>query len=720
MALNNDEITADGLLLKLIVGLNVALRNVRSYPSEHPMIEAAFKKVIAIYETLLQLRQQFVLGVGKKLLMLDGKFLDADNLVYADFAQTLFEREIGALILKAGVSTEDLHAFISILTLKREYILGRGGITTVWNENGPITISIIPIQYELFRVTEEEEIRGATPPTVQALLWEQFLRGLTSGRIDSTGEESPDLLAPRMVAEVLNIEFSQPHFPGKVSYPELVSQFMRLSERESLYSSNREIPYERIAAVIEQLSPELRRQFLSISLDVMKSDGDPFAIDIAPHLSTGTVLSALEDADNGNLTIPPHVMGLLQKLGRVSVGGYSRQVAHHGDGHNTTRIKTLFREHAIGKYVTPDYLEKLQAVLNFDELQGVNLEESGTDLHDLDPCAVDGAVGNAVLYCMKYGIDGEDDNSLEEALCDIFGMHLRTGQYDSAEKILREALGPHIHPETRDRLAKAFTSDEYLEEIMIGLKLWGKNTYPQIHSVINLLGTPCIPSLLYHLGEETNMPLRRFMMECIRDFGAQAKEYILPRLNDHKWYFVRNLLIIIQGIGDLSTVSSIRPLLSHRNATVRQEALRVLLHFGDSQAGQKILKDLENGNRETRLSALTLCSACRSAKVFDQLSKMVMKSGFTRKVYEEREAAVAALAESGNPQAVPLFARILLSRNILAPRLHLKLKTACMNFLENNFSASLVRSLVDQLSHEKGELGAAASTVLARLEKKAT
>jgi hypothetical protein len=719
MPVKNDEITADGLLPILIVALNIALRNFRCYPAGHPMIEAAFNKVIAVYDTLLQLRPHFVLGVGRKALMLDGKYLDTDNTVYADFARTLFEREIGALILNAGLSVEDLRAFISVLALKREEILDRGGITAVWSESGSTTISIVAIQYELFTVTEEPEITADTPVMVQALLWEQFLRGLTSGRIDPAGKESPDLQEPKMVAEILNSEFSGLGPQRQVPYLELVSQYIRLSEQESLYSANSMIPYQRIAAVIERLSPELRRQFLSVSLDLRKSDGEPFVMNIAPHLSTETVLSALEATENGNLAIPPQVMGLLQKLGGVSGCGSVRQAVHHGEGEDAARIKTLFREHAIEEYVPADYLEKLNEIMDLDELQGVDLEGSGADLHDLDPCAVEGAVGNTLIYFIKYGIAGEDDNFLEEVLGELFGRYLRTGEYDSAVKMLQEALGSQVDEESRGRLAKTFTSDKYLEELMAGLRVGGKHLYPKIHPVITLLGPCCIPSLLYHLEEETNMPLRRFMMERIMEFGPQAKQYILPRLNDGRWYFVRNLLLIIREMDDPSTVTSIRPLLNHGNETVRQEALRVLLHFGDPQAHHQILKDLEDGNRETRLSAVTLCSACRSSKVFDQLARIVMKTGFTREVYEEREAAVAALAESGNPQTVPLFARILSSRNILAPRLHLKLKTDCMTHLEKHFRASLVRPLLDQVCQEGGELGASASAALVRLEKKA-
>src|SRR5450631_3975931 len=100
--------TDTGLLSRLLVELNIARRNFRSYPKDHPTIFVSFNKVIDIYNRLLNQEGSIVIGVARDALMVNDAVLDKNNLVFRDFAKVLFEHGIGALILRSGLSMEEL------------------------------------------------------------------------------------------------------------------------------------------------------------------------------------------------------------------------------------------------------------------------------------------------------------------------------------------------------------------------------------------------------------------------------------------------------------------------------------------------------------------------------------------------------------------------------------------------------------------------------------
>ena len=121
-------------LSRLIVELNIARRNFSSYPNSHPLISASLHKVIDSYNRFIQLEGEVTIGIARYALMFKGELLDKNNMIFRGFAKFLFERGIGALTLRHGLTPDELGRFIEIICLKREDLLNRGGITTLWEK----------------------------------------------------------------------------------------------------------------------------------------------------------------------------------------------------------------------------------------------------------------------------------------------------------------------------------------------------------------------------------------------------------------------------------------------------------------------------------------------------------------------------------------------------------------------------------------------------------
>jgi len=145
-------------LANLILELNISRRNSRSYPKGHQVIDAALNKVLNSYAGLRKTGEEIVIGVACDALLLGDTPLEKTNLIYRDFARVLYERGIGALVLRRELTLEELRSFIAILGTEREEIYRAGGIGAVWESSGIAALGIREIRYDLFTATEEAAI----------------------------------------------------------------------------------------------------------------------------------------------------------------------------------------------------------------------------------------------------------------------------------------------------------------------------------------------------------------------------------------------------------------------------------------------------------------------------------------------------------------------------------------------------------------------------------
>ncbi len=117
--------------------------------------------------------------------MVDGVVLDKSNEVYRGFSRALFERGIGALLFRRGLTIEELRNFTIILGLKREQIQQHGGIEHVWAKAHITAMKIRPIRYDLFQATDEDSVTADRAILSGEGLWIKFARELTLERIVS-------------------------------------------------------------------------------------------------------------------------------------------------------------------------------------------------------------------------------------------------------------------------------------------------------------------------------------------------------------------------------------------------------------------------------------------------------------------------------------------------------------------------------------------------------
>jgi DNA-binding transcriptional ArsR family regulator len=82
--------------------------------------------------------------------------------------------------------------------------------------------------------------------------------------------------------------------------------------------------------------------------------------------------------------------------------------------------------------------------------------------------------------------------------------------------------------------------------------------------------------LLDRLLEEPDKGMRRILLSLLVRIGEPAVPFILERLRDLPWYFLRNLCLLLGEIGVPETVPGLVRMMSHKEVRVRREAIQAL------------------------------------------------------------------------------------------------------------------------------------------------
>lgn len=702
-----------GLITSLITEFTVSYRFFRSYPDGHPVVTASLHKMISRFDRVLGGNGEIIIAVAKDALIVENNFLNRSNPIFRNFAAILFERGIGALLLRQALTIKELKAFYTILALKREEIAAQGGIETVWNKAHLSALGIHAIRYDLFSATECDILNDSS--AVKGL-WERFARGLINGTLGHRlfGDGGYD---PEQLAQMLNKRYRE---EGADFAADLVDLLKPEYSEEPHGSRWSKVPYEQIAIFAAHLNPDLRRHFISASFDIRTIEGNPVVENIIGCMSPGKALETLEEFERSKADVPEAIVRLLERLaGRPDTSRRPETVLLPQEDPLEIKMRLILSEHGIVEQLSPDGQHTPpQAPVLPEAPPGTALNEQKMLLNTLEPMMVENRIGEIILCLAASGNDLQTTENLAQNLAEMCRFLLQTGDYHQLHRIIGQTSDPALPVTFRSLLAESFSQQDFLDEIMDGLTIWGKSRFQDIRLLIGEIGAPFIEPLLNKLASEENMSLRRFIMDRLLEFGPAAKNSILARINDGPWYYQRNLLMMLGTYADPGLASHIRPLLKHENSKVRQDALHCLLQYQDPAAERQLANDLENNNKAVKLAAITAAKKSRSTDVFNRLLAIIAKSGLSNADVEFKSATINSLKEMGRIEALPVLTGLLDSSNLLRANALAKLKLEAIRSLESYPSREVTPILMKLAAgHTDQARQAAASLHVVRTKK---
>jgi len=716
----NDDLDLDTMLLsKVVFALNIARHHIATYPPEHPVIATSLDKFLNYLGELLEFREELTIGVARDTLLIGAGILERKNAVYRDLAEKLFAADVAALTLHRALSAGELQTFLGALARKPEELRAAGGISSLLQDAGVRHLRIRELDYSPFVATEVAAFSGpaAGEEEQSDLVWVSFIDGLVANRFDGEGSAPAGELHidPERLAQLLNMRGKRGEQDPGGDYDSTITEYLKQLDREEVNSRARRDSFAKLAAFIQRLDPEVRRQFLGSTFRSL-AERDALAGEVLSSLSGDLLLDWLDEVEDPQLSVPPLIVNLLGKLaGHAGPDSEARRVATRrtfSEEDLKGRIRSLFSEDRSGQFLSADYQSLLQTALATDtetDLDSSMVEEL---METLDGHALETRLCSIILEMVDADPLCDDAGVLLTNLVDLINYFRETGDFE-ALLVTHERLSRHFDesepfsvPLARETLA-AFQAPEFISETLLAIHFWGKEKYEAIRLLIGQIGKPFIEPLLDELASEGNMALRQYYLKILGDLGPTVRDAAIARLQDQRWYVVRNLLILLRSLKDPAVLKPIGHLFSHPHPQVQLEVMKTYLHFGDPRATRYLLKELESSDLKRRHNAVLLARRCHDRQIIHRILDL-LEDGISERDFELKRAAVKTLAEIGDPVALPRLEGLLEKKSLLHPILYRRLKLEIVRSLPAYPAASTGRLLQRLAVSGQSELAAAA------------
>ncbi len=711
------------LLSEAVIELNISRKNVGIYPPGHIQITKSIDRAYALLQKMFEIRTEMTLGVAKDTLLVGSDYLDQKNLVYRDFALSMNQQGIAAVTFVQGLDKEELVRFHRILTARTDDTRAGGGIEKVMADAAIEHIKILAIDYASFHVTEEQEISAGQSKGEEksgANLWQDFVSHLSEGTLAAPGEgmaiNEAERVDPAQLAQLLN-ERKLDANAAIDSYDRIITDYVRGAAEKKQLTLEQSKTLARMNALLRDLHPELRKQFLSIAFKRLAShtNAPVDAAEVLGGFTDDLVIEMIGQASAEGREISPTLAGLVSKLAQSHQdAGSSHDTASHPAKDFVSpmvlpeHMQKLFDREKYEEYVGADYQAMLKQL---SEGAGIAVEPFPIEdyLKTLDDDRLDFQIGGALLAFLEEDIEEEDYREFTQKLVAIMPQFLDTGNFELLWDIL-ETLRRHAADkpsqgirEIAEEAKKFFIDPEFIMRALKAFELWMRDKGQEAGGLIQALGPDVVPGLMDIFSRDETVGGRRVLFNLLCLFGEPAVREAHKRLRDPRPFFVRNLLIFIRRAGTASSLPYVKPLLQHRDQTIRIEAISTLLKFKDPEAVKLLQSAIRDKDPDYAAQAIALAGQYRVSDVTEDVLAKLKRVILFETDYAENEEIVRALGNIGDPRAVPDLEKLARASWSLYPQSLLRMKEGLYESLARypRESVSRLIQVGEKLNSEK-------------------
>ncbi len=652
------------LLSEAIYELNVSRHNVSVYPEDHPIVEKSLNQAFDNFKKLFELRAEFTLAIANDTIIIDKHYLDKKNTFFREFALSLSKKDIAYVNFMKGLTKDELYSFHRFI-LDETRDASPETIQARLSEYRLIHIDIGFIDYSAFSLNE-----GTTDEDETGIpLWEQYVYGLMVGTIQSqdVSTNMQDIPSVRL-ADLIN-RITANH-TGEVDCNDVISTYIGKPSAHTLSEKD----FKKLVEVIQKLGPDIKRQFLASTLEIL-SDDIASVQKILQNIPLNEILNFLSIINEQMVVIPEALNNVLSKFSQLNKGMVDapsfRGKLIEDDILLSNEVTGLLSDSNFSTFVSDIYQKEIQHLIrhqpgNISSDLINEFEEQWRDEH------IEYVFHEIILELMspeKLGIIS--DTEYEEYLAILkeqIEQFLNTGQYklvlDTLMALESNAVS-NPGSEIVTSAARFFHEQDFMIQLVHSLRLMGRTMRDDAYTLCEFYKDEIMPFLLDALIDEDSPSIRRFLIGLITHFGDLAASVAIARLEDSRWFVTRNMLFILLECGSDETLRKAKPYCNHQNPKVSFEAIKCLLKAGDTYAVRPLMKYLKSNSRESVNKALLLAGAYKVKEVVPDLIQMLNKKSLTSANIEDKTAIVKALGKMDDPRALEALNNVLSTKKYL-------------------------------------------------------
>lgn len=523
-----------------LIQFSIAVHRFAMYPPGHPSLEPAADNVLTRLAKLFTDRQTLSIGVAHRQLIIGGVATESKNPVLSDLAGRLHAHQIGAISFE---NCPDLYAVEALMNTLARDPEAEGQPLGMLGERMPSwdKIQLFGLGYEKLELVDGE----ATPTSHDKAseLWLGLARAAMAEG-DSLEEESSK--APEVIAESIRTHRRE------AAYDQVIVGYL-LQLADELKAGDGQGESIKVRRQLSTLVNELDEDTLGRLVDM---GGDAaqrrrFVLDASQALAVDSVVKVVKAAASASeQTISHSLTRLLTKLAVHAEGGPGA-IRLHADSALRENVEDLIEDWELTDPNPDSYTLILDKMANAAPvfIQDEEVEE-------------DQLSGAARLLQMAVEVDAWGPTT-HRAVSEL----LDEGEVRWLIDLIDDADADNQVGRTIEAL---ITSAENLRRILSADDIDGD----ALAELVARAGNATVDPLLDALADSTSRAVRRKVFDVLKGLQDDAAaELFVARLDDSRWFVLRNILALIHESGVTPAGFSVASLMDHADDRVRREAL---------------------------------------------------------------------------------------------------------------------------------------------------
>lgn len=525
---------------EFLIELSIGVHRHAIYPEGHPSLEPVADNILARLGTLFRERSALAIGVAERQLVIDGIATDQRHPVLADLSRRLHDHQLGAVSFHLGVTSREITGLLEALATDVDRGHEPLGLMTPEARPSWTHARVHPVGYDKLEMRQDQ---GAGVAADRAsLLWLGLARAaLDDDEVTEVGSD------PESVARGIR------EHEREAAYDQVIVGYLLQLADELSTSEGRES--KQVRRKLSKLVRGLDEDTLSrlVQFGGSRAQRRRFLLDANQTLSAESVVRLVEAAAAADEQSISHAMTrMLTKLSSH---------AAHGRGRSRQEADSALREHIEGLltgWELPDpnpgrYTSVLEAMSKAAPVFHLPEGETGT-LSEAE------RILDMALELDTWGpMPAKALESVIRAggLADLLE---RVVEEEDAPRVAFHILGGLTEPERFKGLLAEGLLDESALEILL-----------------EKMADTAIDPMLDVLLESDSRAVRRGIFDTLQGMGPEVARLAIRRLNDTRWFVLRNMIALLGRIEHLPDSFDPAPYLDHPDVRVRREALLLAL-----------------------------------------------------------------------------------------------------------------------------------------------
>jgi hypothetical protein len=550
---------------ELLIELSIGVHRYAMYPPGHPSLAQCAVKVGGRVAQCLDSRAVLHIAVARDRLVIEGVATDPRHPVLRDLARTLHDRQIAALAFRTGVATGEVDRLLAALARDAQDTTVAPSDATSPTAGSSEHITVHPIGYE--RLTLQEDGSEGRTRDRASELW----LALAQATMDPGAPGAPDAAAgdpatgvAREIPDEAGLAEALRRRSSERAYDQAIAGYLRQLTHELRDDDGpgARLVRDRVSALIRQLDEPALRRVLEVGGDA--ATARELVLDANQTLAVDAVVKVLGAAASAaGQTVSTSMVRLLAKLSKHAQSGDANRRGR-ADAALRENVDQLLADWTLEDPNPKEYTQILDAMARVAPPQAGTRTRKGRDgaagadeTGERESHEHPGAIR---LIQMALEVDAWGV-TIEAAASEL----IAAGRVRRLIELMREAppgcaAADEVRAYIRDpeHLRRLLATEEVDEE-------W-------LHVLVHETGRQAVPPLLDALADSESRSVRRRIFDSLVGLGEDLSADILPRLDDPRWFVVRNMLALIQRLDPLPAGFNPARFLRHADVRVRKEA----------------------------------------------------------------------------------------------------------------------------------------------------